>query len=56
MALSDKSQSNSLHLTGVNDPFEPPVNPDLIIRTDEETVKESTDKLAGFILDHVISK
>ena len=39
------------NLTGINDPFELPVNPDLILNTANESIEESVDKLACFILD-----
>lgn len=38
------------NLTGVNDPFEVPEKPDLIINTDKETVEISAQKLLEFIL------
>jgi adenylylsulfate kinase len=38
------------NLTGVNDVFEPPVLPPLIIETGGETVMQSAEKLARFIL------
>ncbi len=38
------------NLTGVNDPFEIPENADLVIRTDEETIEQSAEKLVNFIL------
>jgi len=38
------------NLTGVNDPFDVPENPDLIIRSDSEEVGESVEKLIAFIL------
>lgn len=41
------------NLTGVNDPFDVPVNTDLILNTDQETAEESTNKLAKFILDYL---
>jgi adenylylsulfate kinase len=40
------------NLTGVNDPFEVPAAPDLIIRSDKETVAASAQKLAEFIMAH----
>jgi adenylylsulfate kinase len=40
------------NFTGVNDPFEIPVNVDLVIHSDTETVEESTEKLVRFILSH----
>lgn len=41
------------NLTGVNDPFEIPADPDLIIKTNEETESESTQKLLQFILANI---
>jgi adenylylsulfate kinase len=38
------------NLTGVNDPFEAPQQPDLVINTDGESVEESAQKLLTFIL------
>jgi len=38
------------NLTGINDPFEIPAHPDLIIKTDKETVDISAQKLLQFIL------
>lgn len=37
------------NLSGVNDPFESPVAPDLTIETDKETIEESVKKLIDFI-------
>lgn len=37
------------NLSGINDPFEIPSDPDLIIETDHETVLESSKKLIEFI-------
>jgi adenylyl-sulfate kinase len=31
--------------TGVSDPYEPPVNPDLLIRSDRESVEESVERV-----------
>ena len=33
------------HMTGIDDPYEPPESPWLVIDTDAETVEESTEKL-----------
>lgn len=38
------------NLTGVNDPFEAPVNPDLYINTYSLTIDESTNELYSFIM------
>ena len=37
------------NLTGVNDPFEAPAAPDLLIQTGKETIEESVNKLVEFI-------
>ena len=31
--------------TGISDPYEPPLNPDVTVRSDRETVDESVDKI-----------
>jgi len=41
------------NLSGVNDPFEVPANPDLIIETDKQTVAESTQKLINYMQLHI---
>lgn len=41
------------NLTGVNDPYEIPEHPDLIIKTDSESVDRSSDVLLKFILENV---
>ena len=38
------------NLSGVNDPFEIPAHPDLTIKTDEESIEISAQKLLDFIL------
>lgn len=40
------------NLTGVNDPFEAPVNPDLYINTYNLTIDESTNELYSFIMEN----
>ncbi|WP_423146563.1 adenylyl-sulfate kinase [Rubrolithibacter danxiaensis] len=40
------------NLTGVNDPYEVPETPDLILNTHQETVAESLKKLCDFIKMH----
>lgn len=35
--------------TGVDDPYEDPLQPDLILDTDKETVEESTEKVLSFL-------
>jgi adenylyl-sulfate kinase len=38
------------HFTGVSDPYEPPVHPDVIVRTDVESVAESVQKILGALV------
>ena len=33
------------HFTGISDPYEPPLNPDVTIRSDKEAVEESVDRV-----------
>lgn len=49
-AMLPEGHSEKIYnLTGVNDPFEEPQNPDLVIHTNRETVTESAGKLFSFI-------
>ncbi|HKC68560.1 MAG TPA: adenylyl-sulfate kinase [Bacteroidia bacterium] len=51
-AFLPEGHKDKIHnLTGVNDPFEIPNNPDLIIETDKETIESSVNKLTTFILN-----
>src|ERR1022692_3041581 len=33
------------NFTGISDPYEPPPNPDVVVRSDRETVEESVEKI-----------
>ncbi len=35
--------------TGVSDPYEPPVDPEIVVRTDRETVAESVAKIVAYV-------
>lgn len=49
--LYKKARQGLIHdFTGIDSVFEPPENPDIEIRTDLLTIKESIDKLVKFIL------
>jgi adenylylsulfate kinase len=37
------------NLTGVQDPYEPPLNPELIIETETETREQSADKIMNYL-------
>lgn len=50
-ALLPDDHPDKIHnLTGINDPFERPENPDLIVRSDAEAIESSVQKLSGFII------
>jgi adenylylsulfate kinase len=49
-SLPDGDPQKINNLTGVNDPYEPPRNPDLVLNTAAETETESTQKLLELIL------
>jgi len=35
--------------TGIDDPYEAPANPDLVVDTNNETIEESTDRIKAFL-------
>jgi adenylylsulfate kinase len=44
--LYKKARSGEIkHFTGIDDPYEPPLNPTIECRTDQETITESTEKI-----------
>jgi adenylylsulfate kinase len=47
--LPDNDPAKIRNLTGVNDPFEVPPSPDLVIETDVLSIEESAAKLVAFI-------
>ena len=53
-ALYRRSRSGSLsHMTGVDDPYEPPLRPDLVLATDQLSLDESIELLARSVLDRL---
>jgi adenylylsulfate kinase len=51
--LPDGHPDKLRNLTGVNDPFEVPENPDLHINTGKMSLKESTEEVYSFILRNI---
>ena len=51
--LPDGHPDKITNFTGVNDPFEIPANPDLVIRSDKESIQESAEKLTAFITQNL---
>jgi len=39
------------HFTGVSDPYEAPSNPDILVRSDRETIEESLDRILTTLAD-----
>jgi len=35
--------------TGISDPYEPPLNPEIVVHTDRETVEQSLAKIMGYL-------
>ncbi len=38
------------NFTGVSDPYEPPVNPEVVVHTGEEDIQSSTDKILNYLV------
>ncbi|HVS91199.1 MAG TPA: adenylyl-sulfate kinase [Mucilaginibacter sp.] len=51
--LPENHPDKLTNLTGVNDPFEVPENPDLHIHTDKQSLKESIDEIYSFIIRNI---
>ena len=47
--LPDNHMDKIHNLTGINDPFEMPKKPDLIISTDKESIQACTERIVRFI-------
>lgn len=37
------------HFTGVSDPYEAPTSPEVLVRTDSETVEESLSRILAYL-------
>ena len=42
-------EGENLHLTGVTDPYEPPAHPDVHVRTDQEPLEVSRDRVLAAV-------
>jgi adenylylsulfate kinase len=48
--LYKKARNNEIkNFTGINDPYEEPPNPDVVINTEEHTAEESVSKILDFL-------
>ena len=49
----DNHPDKITNLSGINDPFEIPANPDLVIETDKQTIETCTQQLVNFIESNI---
>jgi adenylylsulfate kinase len=49
-SLPDNHPDKITNLTGVNDIYEIPLNPELVINTEQHSIAESVDKMYRFML------
>lgn len=51
--LYKKARSGEIkHFTGISDPYEPPVNPELVINSNDLTVEECVEQLYRYLLNN----
>jgi len=52
-----KARAGKIHgFTGIDDPYEPPLNPEVVCNTDRESTRESSIKVVSTVLNHVSPK
>jgi adenylylsulfate kinase len=52
--LYRKARSGELHhVTGIDDPYEPPLHPEVVCHTDKETVEQSAEKVFACIRQYL---
>ncbi len=54
--LPDGHPDKLSNLTGINDPFETPENPDLYINTSQLSINESTEEVYAFVVQNIIKE
>lgn len=54
--LPDGHPDKLPNLTGINDPFEAPVSPDLYINTDSTGIKECVNEIKSFIVRNIVKE
>lgn len=51
--LYEKAMKGEIpQFTGVSDPYEPPVDPQIVLKTRDETVEESVEKVLNYLVEH----
>ena len=52
-----KARAGKIHgFTGIDDPYEPPLNPEIVCDTDQESTRESSLKVVSRVLDYLSSE
>ena len=52
-----KARAGKIHgFTGIDDPYEPPLNPEIVCNTDHESTRESSLKVVSRVLDYLSSE
>jgi bifunctional enzyme CysN/CysC len=55
--LYQKARAGKIHgFTGIDDPYEPPLNPEMVCDTDRESTRESSLKVVSSVLNYLASK
>jgi bifunctional enzyme CysN/CysC len=55
--LYQKARAGKIHgFTGIDDPYEPPLNPEVVCNTDRESTRESSIKVVSAVLSHIASE
>ena len=55
--LYQKARSGKIHgFTGIDDPYEPPLNPEIICNTNQESTRESSSKVVSAVLKNLTLK
>ena len=55
--LYQKARAGKIHgFTGIDDPYEPPLNPEIVCDTDRESTRESSLKVVASVVNYLSSK
>ena len=55
--LYKKARSGKIHgFTGIDDPYEPPLAPEIVCNTDRESTRESSSKIVASVLKYLTSQ
>jgi len=55
--LYQKARAGKIHgFTGIDDPYEPPLNAEVVCNTDRESTRESSVKVVSAVLNHISPK